>query len=64
MACRNLEWNELSQRELLQTPVLTVNEITSAAPNGENGTYIVMDAPDWVIVIPEIDGKFLMVRQW
>ena len=64
MAFRNLEWNELSQRELLQTPVLTVNEITSAAPNGENGTYIVMDAPDWVIVIPEIDGKFLMVRQW
>ena len=26
--------------------------------------YIVLDAPDWVIVIPELEDYFLMVEQW
>ncbi|MBQ9207320.1 MAG: NUDIX hydrolase [Treponema sp.] len=59
-----LTWTEKSKRELLKTVVLTVNEIDSESPTGENGTYIVMDAPDWVIVVPRLGENFLMVRQW
>lgn len=64
MAGKNLEWKIKSERELLKTVVFTVNETTSVAPDGSEGHYIVQDAPDWVIVVPEIDGNFLMVRQW
>ena len=61
---QNLEWKIENERELLKTVVFTVNETTSISPKGEEGHYIIMDAPDWVIVIPEIDGNFLMVKQW
>ena len=61
---KNLEWKIKNERELLKTVVFTVKETTSISPNGDEGHYIVQDAPDWVIVVPEIDGKFLMVRQW
>ena len=64
MSDSNLVWTEGTQKELLKTVVFTVNEIESTAPDSSTGKYIVMDAPDWVIVIPEINGKFLMVKQW
>lgn len=64
MTKQNLEWQEHGKKELLKTVVLTVNEVFSRGPDGTEGKYIVMDAPDWVIVVPEIDGKFITVRQW
>ncbi|MCR4822665.1 MAG: NUDIX hydrolase [Treponema sp.] len=64
MAEKNLTWKEESRKELLKTVVLTVNEVKSTGPDGNSGNYIVMDAPDWVIVIPEIDGNFITVKQW
>lgn len=64
METKNLEWTIKSEKELLKTRVFNVNETTSVAPDGSEGHYVVMDAPDWVIVIPEMDGKFLMVKQW
>lgn len=64
MADKNLIWSEKSKRKLLKTVVLTVNEIESESPKGESGKYIVMDAPDWVIVIPRLGENFLMVKQW
>lgn len=64
MQKKNLTWHEKSKKELLKTVVMTVQKITTESPAGTAGNYIVMDAPDWVIVIPEIDGNFLMVEQW
>jgi 8-oxo-dGTP pyrophosphatase MutT (NUDIX family) len=61
---KKLEWKIESERELLKTAVFTVKETTSISPEGGKGHYIVQEAPDWVIVVPEINGKFLMVRQW
>ena len=61
---KNLEWKLKSEKELLKTVVFTVSETTSLAPDGSEGHYIVQDAPDWVIVIPEVEGNFLMVKQW
>ena len=60
----SLVWKENGRRELLRTVVFTVNETDSTGPNGETGHYVVADAPDWCIVIPEMDGDFLMVKQW
>lgn len=59
-----LVWKENCRKLLLKTPVLTVTETESTAPDGQEGRYIVMDAKDWVIVIPVIGTKFLMVKQW
>ncbi|MBR1536959.1 MAG: NUDIX hydrolase, partial [Treponema sp.] len=64
MAENKLGWQEEGKKELLKTVVLTVNEIYSKGPDGVSGKYIVMDAPDWVIVVPEINGKFITVKQW
>ncbi|WP_294430419.1 NUDIX hydrolase [uncultured Treponema sp.] len=61
---KKLEWKRESEKKLLETVVFTVNETTSISPKGDVGHYVIMDAPDWVIVVPEIDGKFLMVKQW
>ncbi|MCH5295957.1 MAG: NUDIX hydrolase [Treponema sp.] len=61
---KGLEWRETGRKEILRTRVFTVTERTSESPDGHKGTYIVNDAPDWVIVIPEHEGNFLMVRQW
>ncbi|MFA6857887.1 MAG: NUDIX hydrolase [Treponema sp.] len=60
----SLVWTEQRKRELLKTTVMTVTETECTASDGQKGNYIVMDARDWVIVIPVINTKFLMVKQW
>ncbi|MCK9171181.1 MAG: NUDIX hydrolase [Treponema sp.] len=59
-----LVWTEQCRKKLLKTAVMTVTETESTASDGQKGCYIVMDARDWVIVIPVIGTKFLMVKQW
>lgn len=59
-----IEWNEIGKETLLKTRVMDVCQTTSISPDGREGKFIVNDAPDWVIVIAELDGNFLMVRQW
>ncbi len=57
-------WKETARKVAHKTPVFTVTERTSVGPDGQEGIYIVNEAPDWVIVIPVRGDKFLMVRQW
>ena len=64
MEQKKLKWTEIEKKEVLKTVVFTVNEVVSRGPDGTEGKYIVMDAPDWVIVVPEINGNFIMVKQW
>lgn len=59
-----LIWTEKNSNLLLKTVVCDVTERTSVSSDGLEGKYIVMDAPDWAIVIPVIGEDFLMVRQW
>ena len=63
---QKLQWQKKGRRQILETKVMTVTEIDSVSPRGDTGTYIVMDAPDWVIVIPILKNpdRFLMVKQW
>ena len=68
-----LKWASGEKKLLLKTAVFDVTSSTNTYKNGEQavqGDYIVLDAPDWVIVIPEIEDKatgkkeFFMVKQW
>ena len=68
-----LKWASGQKKLLLKTAVFDVTSSTNTHKNGEGtvqGDYIVLDAPDWVLVIPELDDKatgqkdFFMVKQW
>ena len=59
-----LKWTEGTPEELLKTVVCTVTTRHNIASDGTEGDYIIMDAPDWVIVIAEHNDKFVMVKQW
>ena len=68
-----LKWNCGQKKSLLKTAVFDVTSSTNTHVEGDRtvqGDYIVLDAPDWVIVIPELEDKaagqkdFYMVKQW
>ena len=68
-----LKWNSGEKKLLLKTAVFDVTSSTNTYKHDDRtvkGDYIVLDAPDWVIVIPEIQDKatgnkeFFMVKQW
>lgn len=68
-----LKWKSGEKKLLLKTIVFDVTSSTNIYNAGQNtvqGDYIVLDAPDWVIVIPEIEDSatarkdFFMVKQW
>ena len=59
-----LLWTQGEKKTLLSTVVCNVTERHNTSSTGVEGNYIVMDAPDWVIVIAEKENSFLMVKQW
>ena len=59
-----LKWTTSSVKSLLKTVVCEITSEHDTSASGVSGDYIVMKAPDWVIVIAEKDEKFLMVKQW
>lgn len=59
-----LKWTELNSESLLKTVVFDVTVRHNRAADGLEGDYFVMNARDWVFVIPERNGNFLMVKQW
>jgi len=63
-ADERLKWETKSTKTILNTVVFDVTEQKNRASDGTEGNYIVMNAPDWVIVIPKLGENFLMVKQW
>ena len=59
-----LKWKEGVPEPLLETVVCSVTKRHNVSFDGTEGDYIIMNAPDWVIVIPEKNDNFLMVKQW
>lgn len=59
-----LKWQTGETKTLLKTVVCDVTSNHNTSASGVEGDYIIFNAPDWVIVIPELDEKFLMVKQW
>jgi 8-oxo-dGTP pyrophosphatase MutT (NUDIX family) len=68
MEYTNLIWTEESGKSVFKTKVFTVRENVCRSPSGKAGTYSVLKAADWAVVIPVRDSadgkKFVMVRQW
>lgn len=64
MKDKDLLWTEKSKKQLLKTPVLNLMETTSISPDGQTGNYIVMDAPCWCAVVPDLGDEYLMVKQY
>ena len=61
---KRLEWKVLQTEEVLHTPVLDVmnqHEVSEAGPSGD---YVAIRCPDWVMVIPVLGDRFVLVRQW
>ncbi|GMO53466.1 MAG: NUDIX hydrolase [Treponemataceae bacterium] len=64
-------WKPQSRRVVFKTKVLDILELDSESPGGETRDYTLIDAPDWVTVIPVLAPaaggdceRFVMVRQW
>ncbi len=65
---KSLIWHMEDRKAVFSTKVFTIAELKSRSPHNEMGTFIVMDAPDWAIIIPILkkddEDYFVMVRQW
>lgn len=61
-------WKTVSKKEAYRANVFTVFEQTSLGPNGKKGTFSVLEARDWAVVVPVVErpegNQFLMVRQY
>ena len=60
----DLKWRIADSRLLLNTPVFDVMEQKEVSATGIEGDYIAIEAPDWVMVLAEYKGCFIMARQW
>lgn len=56
-------WKEESQQDLLDCGIFIAKERRMAGPHGKTGRFVVLDAPDWAVVVPvlERDGKRYLV---
>jgi len=68
MAKGDEHWTETVRRELADHHIFKAFEHTSLGPHGKSGRFIVLDAPDWAVVVPVIEraGRrfILTVRQF
>ena len=64
MDTNDLRWEITDTKKLLRTPVFDVLEQHEVSATGLEGDYVAMEAPDWVQVIAEYQGGFVLVRQW
>ncbi len=59
-----LLWRVNGEKTLLHTPIYDVISRDETAANGVTGDYLALEAPDWVIVIPDTGTGYLMVKQY
>ena len=63
-----LTWKEEKREKVFECRVFSIYQKHCKSPHDELGTYTVIDAEDWAIVIPVLETpegkKFVMVWQW
>ena len=63
-----LAWKEEGRKKIFDCRIFSIRESYCRSPENDLRTYTVIDAVDWVIVIPVLETsqgkKFVMVRQW
>jgi ADP-ribose pyrophosphatase len=65
----HLEWEEEYREKESSFGIFEVYRVTRVSPAGQRGNFVIVDAPDWVTIVPVLKderGKecFLMVRQY
>ncbi len=65
----SLLWREIRRELLLAGTIFSVNRVRRRSAVGTEGDFVLLDAPDWVTVIPLLDDgenedRFLMVEQF
>lgn len=66
---KELSWNEKSRKKLNECRIFDLYEVEKISPKGDPGAFYLLDAPDWITVIPILVDKngidcFLMVEQY
>ncbi|HUW70815.1 MAG TPA: NUDIX hydrolase [bacterium] len=68
MANGNEPWIVSSRREVGDFRIFRAEELTSLGPHGKEARFVVLDAPDWAVVVPAIERQgrrsILAVRQF
>ncbi len=68
MAKGSEPWVVSSRREVGNYRIFRAQELTSQGPHGKEGRFVVLDAPDWAVVVPAIergDRRYILaVRQF
>lgn len=59
-----LMWQKGQEKPLLSTVVFDAISRHNTSTTGIEGDYIILNTRDWVFTIPEIDGKFILVKQF
>jgi len=64
-----LLWTENQRKILTKCRIFDLYEVEKISPDGDYGAFYLLDAPDWITVIPLITDKkgiecFLMVEQF
>ena len=65
----HLQWKELSRRQVASCPIFDLFAAERVSSSGQKGEFWILDAPDWVNIVPvllQAEGgpRFLMVRQY
>ena len=61
---KKLEWKTLEKNNVLHTCVFDVKKKKCESAEGTKGNFYTIEANDWVIVVPVIGDKFVLVKQW
>ncbi len=64
-----IEWQPIRSKEVFSSRVFKVYEKESSSPENETKSFISLNAPDWVVIVPVLkkangDEDFIMVEQW
>jgi len=65
---QELAWKEENRKKVFDCRVFSIYESYCKSPHDELGTFTILDAADWAIVVPVLETpegkKFVMVWQW
>jgi hypothetical protein len=57
-------WKTLSQKILFQNPWLTLRQDDVTKPNGDQGTYTLLEAKPFVVVVAVDGDDFILIEQY
>jgi 8-oxo-dGTP pyrophosphatase MutT (NUDIX family) len=63
-----IKWEEKSREKIFDCRIFSISESACLSPTGRPGVYTLINAADWVVIVPVIDTpegrQFVMVWQW